>query len=105
MILIPFIHCLLAGEISIAFDTYIFFLAHSITLFHCKCVMKAYNNKQKVAKAEDHYHIVYCLRPGGVVKKVTESAVKNEFLSHLDEVEAGQRVVEVTVAIHYLHSF
>ncbi|XP_064390444.1 protein misato homolog 1-like [Halichondria panicea] len=31
---------------------------------------------------------------GGVVKEVREGAVKNEFLSHLEEVEAGQRAIK-----------
>ncbi|XP_064390449.1 protein misato homolog 1-like [Halichondria panicea] len=31
---------------------------------------------------------------GGVVKEVREGAVKNEFLSHFEEVEAGQRAIK-----------
>ena len=31
-----------------------------------------------------------------MVKEVREGAVKNEFLSHFEEVEAGQRAIKVT---------
>ncbi len=31
-----------------------------------------------------------------MVKEVREGAVKNEFLSHLEEVETGQRAIKVT---------
>ncbi len=44
--------------------------------------------------------VLLSLRSGGVVKEETKSAVKNEFLTHLDEMESGHKIAEVT-----LHAF